>query len=70
MTLFEIATGELPFEDFGHDQIRIKILRGDRPAFPDDGGIGTKLAAVAARCWNEEQGDRADFHAIVGLLSD
>ncbi|XP_024372021.1 uncharacterized protein [Physcomitrium patens] len=68
MTCYEILTGLLPFIGCPNGSIHEKVMRGERPPFPEKQDIPEILKGLINKCWATDPDDRPTFDEIVRLL--
>jgi hypothetical protein len=67
MLLWEIKTGEIPFEEFSQEQLRTKLLTEKlRPWVPED--VCQSLSLLIRRCWQNKVSNRPGFPEILDKL--
>ncbi|KAG0580357.1 hypothetical protein KC19_4G167800 [Ceratodon purpureus] len=68
MVCYEILTGQVPFHEISNpNQVKRKILNGDRPQLPDHCPL-KQLKTLIEECWNQEPVKRPTFAAICKRL--
>ena len=68
MTLWEIMTGRVPWNDLSEDQMKAKIANGERPDAGDISGFNA-LVDVMESCLNKDPESRPMFTNIIHLIS-
>jgi serine/threonine protein kinase len=68
MTMYAVLSGQDPFSGRNAFQVQLGIMNGDRPVFPPD--TPSRLAALAAKCWDQNPSQRPAFSEIVAELEN
>lgn len=64
--VYEIVTGERPFEGFNPCKFYQMVANGGRPELPDD--VPENYKNLIERCWSQSPSDRPTFDEIVNEL--
>lgn len=62
MVCFEILTGDTPFADLTPNDVKNRLLKGDRPPLPT--GCPSYLANMIKMCWRTKPEERPSFAGI------
>jgi len=69
VTVWEIFTGKVPFDDFQHDAAVmnrvLKGLRPPRPTSPESHGLDDNVWQLIQRCWHHDWRQRPDFRSVI-----
>ena len=71
MLALEIFTGKLPFEERGRTKGINRILKGDRPQFPQDAediGLTIQIQSFLEKCWCQDPEERPTIDEVVSTL--
>lgn len=67
MMLWEMLTGQLPFENFSPVQAAVGVaVHGLRPTIPE--GTFQPLKSLIEQCWARDPLDRPDFSEVLEVL--
>ena len=69
MTLYHMFTGEVPYDGLNEEDIKGKVVAGDRPSL-ENKGLPNGMNEIIERCWQQEIGERPQFNAINSKLND
>lgn len=67
MLLYEMLTGEIPFESLNGNEVQAAILSARRPNIPED--TPQLLADLITKCWSPLPKDRPTFIEIVNTMT-
>lgn len=71
MTIFEVLSGQVPFQDYSYFAVMRKVLEGERPGRPE-GGEGVwftdDLWEMLGLCWSHQPGDRPTIEDVLECL--
>lgn len=68
IVLWELVTGNVPFQKMTAVQAASAVVRGVRPIIPTD--CPDSLAKIMTRCWDANPEVRPSFSNVVKLLED
>ena len=66
MVCLEILTGEIPFGSLSPNEVKMKVLDGERPQIPDH--CPRRLSSLIEACWRREPEERPRFGYICDEL--
>ena len=66
MVCFEILTGDMPFPNLTPNEVKKKVLDGERPQIPDH--CPERLRSLIEACWRREPEERPRFGVICDEL--
>jgi hypothetical protein len=68
-----VLTGNVPFSKSGNLQVMLKVVRGDRPEWPDDDipffGFMDVVWRLAEECWDHDRNKRPSIDEVLNRLS-
>ncbi|KAH7286391.1 hypothetical protein KP509_32G005100 [Ceratopteris richardii] len=68
IVLWELVTGNIPFQNMSAVQAASAVVRGERPIVPPD--CPDCLAKIMTRCWDAYPDERPSFSDVVRLLEE
>lgn len=71
MLALEIFTEKLPFEEQGRTKAANRILRGERPQFPQNAeemGLAVQIQKFLEKCWCQDPEERPTIEEVVSTL--
>lgn len=73
MVVIEAFTGKHPFCEWKHPAVMVKIIEGERPAYPQGTealGFVAQIWDMAVDCWRHDSTQRPTMAAVVGFLRE
>ena len=70
ISMYEMLEGRKAWEHLSGDEIRQRVLSGERPVFSakTESLYGAKVLDLVRACWKPEQQDRLEFSDVVQRL--